>query len=675
MTRPAANLLAGSASPYLLQHADNPVHWRPWGPEALAEATETGKPILLSIGYAACHWCHVMAHESFEDPEVAEVMNRLFVNIKVDREERPDIDQIYMAALHAFGQQGGWPLTMFLDASGRPFWGGTYFPRHAKWGRPGIVELLEQIARVHTEEPGKVAKNGEAIRRRLEARPTHVPTELGEDFLDAVAERLLDVADPVTGGTRGAPKFPQTALLELWWRAGRRRAGGSATDAVLRTLAHMSRGGIWDHLGGGFARYSVDELWLVPHFEKMLYDNAQLLDLLGRAWTTTGDPLFRDRIEEIVGWLVREMTRPEGGFASAIDADSEHEEGKFYVWTEAEVREVLGAEHAEFAAAYDVTAAGNWEGRTILNRSADRGRWDNAREARLAASRRRLFDRRTSRIRPLTDDKVLADWNGGAITGLVLVARRLDRSEWLGHARRAYRFVADVMGRGDRLAHAWRDGVAVVPGLSSDLAQMARAALTFYETTREPAFLDDARRWMAALDSHHGDPDGGWFLTADDAEALIVRPASAKDDATPNPNAVAIETLLRLSVLTGEPVHRDRAEATLRQLSSAMMEDVFSTASLSNALDLAIGLIEVVLVVPAGCDGDPLRRVVFESTDPRIVLFETESTDGFSPDHPAAGKRAIAGGPTAWVCRHGACGLPQTEPAPLRALLETGRHV
>ena len=675
MPLPAANLLADAASPYLLQHAANPVHWRPWGPDALAEAAETGKPILLSVGYAACHWCHVMARESFEDAGVAEVMNRLFVNIKVDREERPDIDQIYMTALHTLGQQGGWPLTMFLDTSGRPFWGGTYFPREAKWGRPGFIEVLEQIARVHAEEPSKVAKNGEVIRRRLEARPASVPTELGEDFLDAVAERLLEIADPIEGGTRGAPKFPQCSLLELWWRAGRRRAGGQATDTVLRTLARMSRGGIWDHLGGGFARYSVDDHWLVPHFEKMLYDNAQLLELLGRAWTSTGDPMFRERIEEIVGWLAREMRRPEGAFASAIDADSEHEEGKFYVWTADEIREVLGADYTEFAAAYDVGRIGNWEGMTILNRSADTARWDRAREARLADARRRLLARRADRIRPMTDDKVLADWNGATIAALTLVARRLDRADWLGLARDAYRFVVDVMGRGDRLAHAWRDGAVVFPGLSTDLAHMARAATLLHETTREASYLDDARRWMAALDRHHADPDGGWFLTADDAEALLVRPATAKDDAIPNPNAVAIETLLRLSVLTGEAAWRDRAEARLRRLSGAMMDDVFSTAALSNALDTAIGLVEVVLVAPAGTDPEPLRRVVFESTDPRVVLFETESTEGLPPGHPAHGKGAVEGGPTAWVCRWGSCGLPQTEPAPLRVLLETGRQV
>ena len=559
MPLPAANLLADAASPYLLQHADNPVHWRPWGPEALAEAVETGKPILLSVGYAACHWCHVMAHESFEDPEVAAVMNRLFVNIKVDREERPDVDQIYMAALHAFGQQGGWPMTMFLDAAGRPFWGGTYFPKEAKWGRPGFVDVLEQIARVHADEPEKVVKNGEAVRRRLEARPQTGPAGLGEDFLDAVAERLLDLADPVEGGTKGAPKFPQTALLELWWRASRRRAGPQARDAVLRTLDRMSRGGIWDHLGGGFSRYSVDEHWLVPHFEKMLYDNAQLLDLLGRAWSVTGDPMFRSRIEDIVAWVAREMTRPEGGFASALDADSEHEEGKFYVWTLDEIRAVLGPDTDLFAAAYGVGRIGNWEGVTILNRSDDRLPWNRDRESRLADCRRRLLARRDGRVRPMTDDKVLADWNGAMILGLTLAARRLDRPDWLDLARRAHRFVATELARDDRLAHAWRDGRVVVPGLSSDLAPMARAAVVLHETTGEPGFLDDALRWMATLERHHVDPAGGWFLTADDAEGLIVRPASAKDDATPNPNSVAIETLLRLAVATGEQHFAERA--------------------------------------------------------------------------------------------------------------------
>ncbi|TBW35802.1 thioredoxin domain-containing protein [Siculibacillus lacustris] len=675
MTHPAANLLADATSPYLLQHAANPVHWRPWGPEALAEAQATGKPILLSVGYAACHWCHVMAHESFEDPDVAAVMNALFVNIKVDREERPDIDQIYMAALHAFGEQGGWPMTLFLDSTGGPFWGGTYFPKEPKWGRPGFVQVLHEMARIHAEEPQKVAKNAAAIRRRLEQQAGAGPGVLGRDFLDAAAERLLELVDPRHGGTRGAPKFPQTNLLELFWRAGRRGPSEDGVAATLLTLERMSRGGIWDHLGGGFARYSTDEVWLVPHFEKMLYDNAQILELLGRAWGTAGLPLFRERIEGIVTWLSDEMTLPGGAFASAIDADSEHEEGRFYVWSAEEIVEVLGPAFDEFAAAYDVRPGGNWEGKTILNRSADDRPWDRAREARLAASRAALLARRAGRIRPATDDKVLADWNGAMIHALALAARRLDRPDWLDRATAAYRFIAESMTRGDRLGHCWRAGRLLYPGLSGDHAHMIRAALTLYETTRAAGYLDDALRWARALERHHADPSGGWFVTADDAEALIVRPRSAKDDAVPNPNAVAVDALVRLAVFTGDATWTARAEAALDGLSGAMLADIYATAGLGAALDTLLGLIEVVLIVPAGTDGEALRRVVFESNDPRVVLFETESTAGLAADHPAAGKPAVQGLPTAWVCRDGACGLPVTEPSPLRTLLETGRPV
>lgn len=671
----AANLLAETTSPYLLQHAENPVHWRPWGSEALAEAVTLDKPILLSIGYAACHWCHVMAHESFQDPAIAEVMNRLFVNIKVDREERPDLDQIYMAALRTFDTNGGWPLTMFLDPTGRPFWGGTYFPPEAKWGRPSFRQVLEEMARLYAEERDRVLGNAAAVTRRLQARTTEAAGRLSPDILDAIADRLLGLFDSENGGTRGAPKFPNTPVLDLWWRASRRRAGTAARDAVLVTLEKMSRGGIWDHLGGGFARYSVDERWLVPHFEKMLYDNAQLLDLLGRAWSSTGDPLFRERIEGIVEWLTREMTLPGGAFASSLDADSEGEEGRFYVWTAAEIESVLGPATLEFSEAYDVHPDGNWEGRVILNRTNDRARRDPGREARLTATRARLLEARSERLRPGTDDKILADWNGAMIHALVMVGRNLDRADWIERAVAAHRFVAESMARGDRLGHSWRDGRLTFPGLASDLVHMARAALVLAETKGRDPWLAEAIRWMAELDARFADPDGGWFLTADDADVLVVRPSSPKDDASPNHNAVAIENLVRLAVLTGDDRYARRAEEVLGRLSGAILSDIWSTASLSNAFDMLIGAIEVVLVVPPGTDAEPLRRVVFESNDPRIVLLEVESTEGFAPTHPAFGKNAIDGLPTAWACRHGSCGLPTTEPSPLRTLLETGRHV
>src|SRR5471030_1185676 len=403
MSSPTAHLnrLASATSPYLLQHQHNPVDWWQWGPEALAEAQRSRRPIMLSVGYAACHWCHVMAHESFEDEPTAKVMNELFVNIKVDREERPDIDQIYMNALHLLGEQGGWPMTMFLTPQAEPVWGGTYFPKESKYGRPAFTDILHEVARLFREEPNKIEQNRATLLARLadKARPTGKVT-IGPKELDAAAQQVGNMFDPVNGGLSGAPKFPQPAILEMLWRVGSRSGDARFCETVERSLDRMCEGGIYDHLGGGFSRYSVDERWLVPHFEKMLYDNAQLLELLALAWQRSGKELFKTRAQETVAWLAREMTTKEGGFAASLDADSEGEEGKFYVWSKNEIIELLGPDAGEFFARhYDVTDDGNFEGHNILNRLED-GKGSEADEARLAQLRTILLDARAGRIRP-----------------------------------------------------------------------------------------------------------------------------------------------------------------------------------------------------------------------------------------------------------------------------------
>src|SRR6185312_3607777 len=493
------NRLAKETSPYLIQHKDNPVAWWPWGPEALSEAKRTNKPILLSIGYAACHWCHVMAHESFEDEATAAVMNDLFVNIKVDREERPEIDEIYMSALHHLGEQGGWPLTMFLTPAGEPFWGGTYFPKTAAYGRPGFQDVLKQVSKVFQEEPQKIEANRKGLVEELQKRGGAQSTvKIGVPQLNDVAERIGGLFDLTSGGLRGAPKFPQCQMLEFLWRAGARTKEERYFAVVNLTLNQMSEGGIYDHLGGGYSRYSVDARWLVPHFEKMLYDNAQILELLALAFQRAGKELFRERARETVAWLAREMTLEGGAFASSLDADSEGEEGKFYVWSLSETEAALGKDDAEFFAKfYDVTSGGNFEGHNILNRLNHLER-SEADEARLKNLREKLLKVRAKRVRPGLDDKVLADWNGLMIAALANASALLGEPEWIERGAKAFRFVAEKMSRGDRLSHSWRDGRLVFPGYSSDYASMIRAAIALHQAMGEKIYLYHAIRWAAA---------------------------------------------------------------------------------------------------------------------------------------------------------------------------------
>ncbi|HMK42195.1 MAG TPA: thioredoxin domain-containing protein, partial [Methyloceanibacter sp.] len=503
--RALGNRLGKETSPYLLQHKDNPVHWRPWGEAALAEAKAAGKPILLSVGYAACHWCHVMAHESFEDEATARVMNELFVNIKVDREERPDVDAIYMGALHELGEQGGWPLTMFLTSEAEPFWGGTYFPKEQRYGRPAFVSVLKEVARVYAQEPDKVRQNADVLKDRL--KPGHsvsASAPPSEEMLADLGRRLVQAIDSVNGGISGAPKFPQPQFFGFLWRAGLRYGLANPLEAVNLTLTHIAQGGIYDHLGGGFSRYSVDERWLVPHFEKMLYDNAQLIELMTESWRESKSTLFAERIAETVDWLLREMVVEGGGFAASLDADSEGEEGKFYVWSLAEIGEILGENDARlFAEIYGVTAQGNFDGHNILNRLDSIELRDEGTERRLGEMRKKLLARRALRVRPGFDDKVLADWNGLMIAALAKAAETFDKPRWLAAAEAAFDFVSTKMIANGRLLHAYRAGEAKAPATANDYANMIRAALSLASVTGKRAYVDHAREWTDILDKHY----------------------------------------------------------------------------------------------------------------------------------------------------------------------------
>ena len=684
-----SNHLATATSPYLLQHAHNPVAWWQWGPEALDAAKRENKPILLSVGYAACHWCHVMAHESFEDEGTAAVMNELFVNIKVDREERPDIDQIYMTALQLLGEQGGWPLTMFLTPKGEPVWGGTYFPKDSRFGRPAFVDVLREVARLFREEPGKIEQNRRALLARLadKARPIGKVT-VGAAELDGAARQIGDAIDTTHGGLRGAPKFPQPAMLEFLWRAGLRTGDARFFETVEHTLEHMSEGGIYDHLGGGFSRYSVDECWLVPHFEKMLYDNAQLLELLALAFQRSGNPLFAERARETVGWLKREMVTGEGAFAASLDADSEGQEGKFYVWSLNEIEAALGPDTADFAAEYDVTAGGNFEGHNILNRlkhlprsteshaaDAHAALGQNDAAARFSMLRGKLLEIRNKRVRPGLDDKVLADWNGLMIAALVNASIILDEPSWIILARRAFNFIARTMSQGDqqnqRLGHSWRAGATLFPGLASDYAGMIRAALALYEASGERALLERALSWQHALDTHYADREtGAYFLTADDASDLLLRPHSTADDATPNPNAVAAGNLVRLAALTGEHHWRAKADRLIEGIVSAQARNLFGHVALLNALDLRLRAAEIVLTGP---DAEALVKAALKLPFlDRIVLGAVFAAD-LPPSHPAQEKLRAAIGSAAFICVGERCSLPVSAPGQIAETVKAMR--
>ncbi len=663
------NLLDQETSPYLLQHKDNPVHWMPWGEGALNRARTEDRPILLSVGYAACHWCHVMAHESFEDIAIAELMNDLFINIKVDREERPDLDAIYQSAINMLGEQGGWPLTVFLTPDGVPFWGGTYFPPTSRYGRPGFSNILKQISGIYHNDRGKIDQNAAALGSALsELGKSDKPGSLTPEKSQAAADAALDIVDYTLGGTAGAPKFPQPTFFRFLWHSylGTRKA--RAHEAVMVTLENICQGGIYDHLGGGFSRYSVDDQWLAPHFEKMLYDNALLIELLADVWRTERTPLFAERIHETVDWMIRDLSVSHGGsvaLASAFDADSEGVEGKFYVWSADEIDNTLGDNASLFRSVYDVSEHGNWEGHNILNRRVGDTETVAPHSAVLKKCREALLAIRTKRVSPQRDDKMLADWNGMAIAALVRAGTLLGVAEWIVIAQTIFTFVDENLKVGDRLLHTWCAGSARHPAVIDDYANMARAALALYQVTGESVYLARAIQWVGVANTHYwDDASGGYFLAADDTSHLIVRTKIVFDNATPSGNGVMLDVLARLYLITGDTIYRDRADALVAALAPQDPRGLMNQPSLAVGFDVLTGAHQV--VIAANSRSDKLAQEIFEAAvhgaPPGAVISWVFPDTVVADNHPATGKAMINGAATAYICMGSVCGLPIQNP-------------
>jgi uncharacterized protein YyaL (SSP411 family) len=672
----SVNRLAEETSAYLRQHMHNPVDWHAWGDEALSLARASDRPLLVSIGYSACHWCHVMERESFEDPDTAALMNRLFVNVKVDREERPDVDQLYMDVVVGLTGHGGWPLTVFCTPDGTPFYGGTYYPPEPRHGMPAFRQVLEAVAEAYRNRRGEVQQGGARILEALARRPgaDGVARALpGAATLARAAERLLQRADPDHGGFGGAPKFPTPpylfALLAAQDELSPRKAQ-EAREHVLKSCREMARGGLYDHLGGGFHRYSVDAHWGVPHFEKMLYDQGQLLAAYVEAWRQSGDEDLLWPVRETVAFLRREMRGAEGAFFASLDADSEGEEGTFYVWTPAQVEAVLGAEAgARFCRAYGVLPRGNFEGGTTVLHDVARGPREE-----LAAEREALLRARAERPRPGTDRKRIAAWNALAVSGLARAGSLLDDAGMLDDAAAAADFVLDHMRDADgRLLRVWNEGSARVPGFLDDVAALLGACLDLHRAGAGERFLAAGLRLARDVAARFFDPDeADLFLTPSDGQPLVQRPRSDHDGATPHSSGLAVLGLLRAAALSGEERLRRVADSVLRSHAEALERAPEAWPTLARAACLAErGLSVAVIRGPLDAAGTQAlarrARLLLAPEDAVVVAAPGERPAALDPAW-LAGRDPAGGEPTAWVCRGVVCSLPVTDPAELAQL-------
>jgi uncharacterized protein YyaL (SSP411 family) len=671
--------LAGESSPYLLQHAHNPVDWFPWGDEALRLSREQDRPILLSIGYSACHWCHVMERESFEDPDTARVMNELFVNIKVDREERPDLDQIYQTAIQILGRNGGWPLTIFLTPDLKPFFGGTYFPPVDRYGMRAFRRILEDVARAYRERRDQVDRQAAELAQVIgEIQETDGSSDaLSKSSVADSSNALLRRFDSDHGGFGTQPKFPNSTGLELWLRHARANNAPEFQERVAFSVRKMIEGGIYDHLGGGFHRYSTDERWLIPHFEKMLYDNALLLRLLGQSFQVTADPLFANAARETASWVQREMLGADDLLYSTQDADSEGEEGRFFAWNEDEIRAVVPASDADLVIrAFGIEAGGNFEhGRSVLHRplpNATLAKWFNRTpdsvEAALATAKRLLFEARRKRVPPATDDKALAGWNGLAIHGLTVAAVAM--GEPLDLPIRLANGVQKHLVKDGRLLRTWRNGQAKIPAYAEDYAFLAEGELALFEATGDIVHLNRAKKIVDDALALFAEADGGFFLTAEGDVSLIQRPRSVYDNAVPSATSSMAMALLRLHAITGEGRYADVAEKTLRKYQAAMVKNPFGFSYFLCALEAATSGVGTLVItgVPGEGNRDALLSAARRRYAPNLVIVPW--APGSEPVPAIAG--LVAGKPdetAAWLCRNGACSAPARSVEALENLL------
>ena len=655
------NLLNKETSPYLLQHKDNPVNWYPWSEEAFKKAKSENKPVLLSVGYAACHWCHVMAHESFEDEETAKLMNREFINIKLDREERPDLDSIYQNALALLGQQGGWPLTMFLSSNKKPFWGGTYFPKEPKYGMPAFKDVLTSIAKSYASDQDAIIKNQTLIFKALSKLDTSNPIETNiEKFIVAAENNIIENCDLRHGGLNGAPKFPQLFIYDFLLNLYQQDQDEKKLNIITSTLDNICSGGIFDHVAGGISRYSVDELWLVPHFEKMLYDNAQLLLLLNKFYITTHQSAYKQKAEQIANWIISEMQDKDGGYYAALDADSEGVEGKFYIWSYVELKNILKDDLKFFCSIFNVTEEGNWEGNIVLSRYKQL-HINEEEEARVQLLLDKLAQYRKKRIKPQLDDKILVDWNGLTIEAMAYTGKVLNNNKYLKSAERAFSFIFDKMFVQNKLYHSNCMGINKHLGMLDDYVHLTKAALMLYETTSKYYYLEQSILLTKCIVNYFFNKDGGFYTNSDDQKDVILKNIQYFDNVTPNSNAVLLSIFSKISLVTSDKKYVQLYEDLIGKISKKISNQYLGSTSFLKNFSL-IKTAKLLIIAGKNKDQNEIiyQRIYEHYLDNIMIILIDKKSEldvkfSFYKDINVEDQTLI------YICKDNTCSLPFTD--------------